>query len=123
MTSTEAMPIEHNWTATQERAASAGSQPAATVATPNDVPTCATAATIARAVGGRDLRELADWKREIAAVVIDLAANAGSDWPFGHDDPTVALLRALGRLALKNPDVTSDLGAQLIDALGSADRR
>ncbi len=121
MTSTEAMPIEDNWTPRQDLNASTVTLPATPMALTADS-TVATAAAIASAVGGRDLRKLAGWQRELAAVVIDLAAAADSDWPFGHDDPTVALLRVLGRLALTNPDVTSELGAQLIDALERADR-
>ena len=82
--------------------------------------TPATAAAIAQAVGSRQLPELAGWHRELAAVVADLAVRTGSPWPFGHDDPTVALMRALSRFAVAHPDTTSELGSQLLDALTAA---
>ena len=72
-----------------------------------------------RSVAPLDLDTLRAHHLELAMAVIELAADAGSPLPWGHDDPTVALLRAAAKLALTAPSATSSAAADLIASFGS----
>lgn len=75
---------------------------------------------LARAVAGVGLDTLRERHLALAMAVIELAADAGAPLPWSHDDPTVALLRALAKLAITSPDATSSAAAGLIDQLHAA---
>jgi hypothetical protein len=75
-----------------------------------------TAAAIASALGGIDLHTLREHHVELLCVAAELARDAGDDWPWGHDDPTVAVIRTISKLAMTAPDVKSKRAADLIRA-------
>ena len=52
--------------------------------------------------------------------LIELARSAGRDWPWGHDDPLVALLRAVAKLSIQAPCSASPTAARLVAALDRA---
>ena len=73
-----------------------------------------------RAIGTVDLDTLRHHHLALAMAVIELAADAGRPLPWSHDDPTVALLRAVAKLSLAAPGATSSAAADLLDQLDRA---
>ena len=67
-----------------------------------------TAQSLAAALGVLELDDLRHHHIELTSATAELARAAGRDWPWGHDDPTVAVLRALAKLAILAPDATSE---------------
>ncbi len=76
-----------------------------------------TSVELAQLVGQLDVAALRGWQVELAATVADLATAADMPWPTGPDDPTVALLRVIARIALAAPEARSVVAQQLIEAL------
>lgn len=72
-----------------------------------------TARDVAGMVGGLDLDVLRAHHGGLAAVTAELAVDARMDWPCTADDPTVALLRALARIAIDAPEATSRQASRL----------
>lgn len=87
-----------------------------------DAPT-STARELAAAVGQLDLESLRKHHLALLLAVAELAGDAGTDWPWSPDDPTVALLRAVAKLSLDAPDASSPHAAALIAALGAGGAR
>jgi hypothetical protein len=66
--------------------------------------------------------EMNDMRRhhvELVAATADLARAARLDWPWTHDDPTVAVLRALSKIALLAPEATSPRATALRQQLAN----
>jgi hypothetical protein len=62
----------------------------------------------------------------MTAVMAELAEDAELGWPWTHDDPTVAVLRAFARLSLIAPDAASERAWSLchrVDTAGSENAR
>ena len=78
----------------------------------------ATARELASAVGPLPLHELRPHEPDLAAAVSELAMASDQSWLRGTDEPLVVLLRAVARLSLVAPDVTSHRAAHLIDRRG-----
>lgn len=76
-----------------------------------------TAAEICRALGGVDLGVARRHHVEVATVVAELAEDARMNWPWTHDDPTVALLRALARISIVAPGSTSPKAESLFQSI------
>ena len=72
------------------------------------------------ALAGAELDDLRDHHLALAMAVIELASDAGTPFPWTHDDPTVALLRAAAKLSITAPDATSSAAADLVNQLGAA---
>ena len=77
----------------------------------------ATAVDFGRTIGSLDLDTLREHQLAVAMAVIELAADAQHPFPWSHDDPTVALVRAAAKIALTAPDSTSSAAADLIERL------
>jgi hypothetical protein len=67
-----------------------------------------TAAEVGRVVGHLDLEVARLHHVEMTTVIAELAEDAKMDWPWTHDDPTVAVLRAFARLSLAAPNAVSE---------------
>jgi len=80
----------------------------------------ATAAEIGRLVANIDLDAARRHHVEMAAVVAELAHDADMDWPWTHDDPTVAVLRAFAKLALVAPHAVGPRAGALSESLATA---
>lgn len=68
---------------------------------------------LAGMVGPLDLDQLRPHHLTLVVAVAELARDAGIDWPWGPDDPVVALLRALAKLSIVAPEATSEHAARL----------
>ena len=78
----------------------------------------ATIAEVARRLGHVEVGDLdADLVASLAAVAIEAAAASGIAWQAG-DDPPVALLRLIGKVARRNPTATGPHTQRLLDQLG-----
>lgn len=73
----------------------------------------------AHVLGTVDLHTLRRHHLSLAMAVVELAADAASPFPWTHDDPTVALLRAAAKLSLTAPEATSSAAAFLVDQLAA----
>ena len=73
----------------------------------------ATARALCEALAPLELDELREHHLTLAMAVAELSQSAGRAWPWGPDDPTVALLRAVAKLALDAPQATSQHAARL----------
>jgi hypothetical protein len=60
-----------------------------------------------------ELDDLRHHHVELVAATADLARAARLDWPWTQDDPTVAVLRALSKIAIIAPGATSPRAAAL----------
>jgi hypothetical protein len=83
----------------------------------------ATARDLALAIGHLDLEMVHEHHLDLLIAVADLADAAGCGWPWGHDDPTVALVRAVAKLALVAPGARSEHAAALVATLESGSGR
>lgn len=72
------------------------------------------------ALAGAELDTLRDHHLALAMAVIELASEAGTPFPWTHDDPTIALLRAAAKLSITAPDATSSAAADLVNQLRAA---
>lgn len=72
-----------------------------------------TAAEVNRLVGNLDLEVARRHHVELTTVMAELAHHAEIDWPWTHDDPTIAVLRAVATLSLVAPDAVSELASSL----------
>jgi hypothetical protein len=79
-----------------------------------------TARDLATNIGARDLEELRPWLPELAMAVAELARSAGTDWPWGHDDALISLLRAVAKLSIDAPGASSMAAARLLALLAPA---
>lgn len=77
----------------------------------------ASSAELNSALCAVEIDEAREHHLALAMAVIELAADAGSPFPWGHDDPTIALLRAAAKLSLTSPDATSSSAADLVERL------
>ena len=83
---------------------------------------------LSRAIGAVEIDAVRQHHLALAMAVVELAADAGAPLPWSHDDPTVALLRAVAKLSLTAPGATSSAASDLLDRLaldaptGSTDR-
>lgn len=106
---------------TQQRPTAIPSPPASTThpeigpETPIDV------RTLARRLGPLSPDSLRECHALLVMAVLELSEDAGKRWPWGIDDPTVALLRAVAKLSLVAPEATSATAAQLIALLDERD--
>lgn len=82
-----------------------------------------TARDFVLAVGSLDLAALRTHHVDLAAVTAELAKDAEMDWPWTPDDPTVALLRAIARIAIVAPDATSERATALRGQIVGSHRR
>jgi len=96
-------PIGSNWTTTE----------------PFQTDEPSTARQLALAIGPLDLDTIRNHHLELTLAVSELASNAGKPWPWTADDPTVALVRALARLAVLAPDTRADAAGRLVERLAS----
>ena len=85
---------------------------------PDCAPPVATARELACALGAHEVDDLCAAQPELAAAVAELSLAAGKAWPVGVDDPVVLLLRALARISIEAPGVTSTYAAELIARYG-----
>lgn len=60
-----------------------------------------------------DVDDLRHHHVELVGAVAELARAAGLDWPWTHDDSTIAVLRALSKIALIAPAATSPRAAAI----------
>lgn len=67
-----------------------------------------------------DLDQVRTHHLALAMAVIELANDCGSPFPWTHDDPTIALLRAAAKLSFSNPNATSSAAADLVERLTTA---
>lgn len=74
----------------------------------------ATARELAVALGAHDVGDLLADQPQLAAAVAELSLAAGKAWSVGVDDHVVLLLRALARVSIEAPDVTSTYAAELV---------
>jgi hypothetical protein len=81
-----------------------------------------TARDFAVSIGSVELDVLRAHHVDLAAVTAELARDAAMEWPWTPDDPTVALLRALARIAIAAPDATSHRATALRGQIGSPHR-
>ncbi|MEM7341746.1 MAG: hypothetical protein AAF467_24075 [Actinomycetota bacterium] len=100
-------PIPQDWTLVLVDSAAVGDRPTTS------------ARHLAAQLGAIDAGALRAHHRVIAAAVEELAASAGLRWPWGVDDPTVALLRVLAKLAIDHPDAATAVGADLVRLLAT----
>lgn len=82
--------------------------------------TALTARDFVASVGSVDVDVLRDHHLDLAAVTAELARDTAMDWPWTPDDSTVALLRALARIAITAPEATSQRASALRDRIAGA---
>lgn len=86
---------------------------------PKDLPRVSVG-VLNEALSFADLDEVRTHHLALAMAVIELAHDAGSPFPWTHDDPTIALLRAAAKISLTHPEATSSAAADLVERLSNA---
>lgn len=88
--------------------------------TPTNEPGRDTASELIQTLGRVEIDDLRSHHVTLVIAVAELSRDAGLDWPWGPDDPTVALLRAAAKLAIDAPEAASEHAAFLRRALTDA---
>lgn len=73
-----------------------------------------TAAELAEALADFDIDGLQQHRITLLMAVAELSASAGYPWTWGPEDPVVALFRAVVRLSLTHPNLSSGFAKRLI---------